>query len=74
VVSAGGRAASALDPVEDETFDVVDREFFVVCHEVDEAVSASPVLIVVFLCGVECEGDAFAVGEVLELVFGEFVE
>ena len=58
----------------DELFDFADGEFAVGCHEVDESVLLVPVFVVLFLGGVEFEGDAFAVGEALELVFGEFAE
>lgn len=55
----------------DELFDVADSEFAVGCHEVDEAVFVVPVSVILFLCGVECEGDSFAFCEILKLVFSE---
>lgn len=57
-----------------ELFDVADGEFAVGCHEVDEAVFVVPVFVVVFLGRVKGEGEAFAVGEALELVFSQFAE
>lgn len=58
----------------DELFDVADCESAVRGHEVDESVFFVPVLVILFLCGVEVEGDAFAVGEALELVLSQCTE